>query len=267
VKPIMEEAALLAQKRGISTGSSGWIYVRPKAADGQTEVADDDKDSRPGVIGNGSGFLISDNGYVLTNRHVAEVKHAVFMCRFADGSEKTAKVVSIDDDADIALLKLEPAKGKGFPYLKIAAADEPGPGAECSALGYPVASIMNYQMLVTSGTVSAVSNAEPYHVTSTAKITHGNSGGPLVDKHGNVIGVVSAGLTAYTETYGKALSAGQIRNFLDKVKDKMPGAQLQAGAPAATPLSIEDVYKNDAPAVLCIILIRTGAGGSGGADD
>jgi S1-C subfamily serine protease len=173
-------------------------------------------------------------------------------------------VIAIDDDADLALLRIEPAKGKTFPYLKIAKADEPGPGAECSALGYPVASVMNYTMQVTSGTVSSVSQSEPYHVTLTAKITHGNSGGPLVDKHGNVIGVVSAGLTAYTETYGKALSAGQIRKFLEKVKDKMGETQAAIGEPATTPLSTEDIYKNDAPAVLCVIIIRTGAGGTGG---
>jgi len=267
VRAIMEEAALLAAKRGVSSGRTGWTYVRPKAREGKTEVADDDKDSRPGVIGNGSGFLISDNGYVLTNRHVAAEKNAVFMCRFVDGSEKTAKVIAIDDDADIALLKLAPAKGKTFPYLKIAKADEPGPGAECSALGYPVASVMNYTMQVTSGTVSSVSQSEPYHVTLTAKITHGNSGGPLVDKHGNVIGMVSAGLTAYTETYGKALSAGQIRKFLEKVKEKMGSTAAGIGEASATPLSTEDIYKNDSPAVLCVIIIRTGAGGGGGDKD
>jgi S1-C subfamily serine protease len=113
-----------------------------------------------------------------------------------------------------------------------------------------------------------VSQAEPYHVTLTAKITHGNSGGPLVDKNGNVIGIVSAGLTAYTETYGKALSAGQVRKFLDKVKDKLKDAKIEAGKPAPAPLSTEDIYKNDSPAVLCVILIRAGGAGAGsGSDD
>ncbi|HEX8522416.1 MAG TPA: trypsin-like peptidase domain-containing protein [Tepidisphaeraceae bacterium] len=264
VRPIMEEAFVLAGKRGVGTTKSTWTYVRPKgAAKGSDTAADDDKDTRPGVIGNGSGFLVSANGYVVTNRHVAQVKNCIFMCRFADGSEKSAKVVAIDDDADIALLKIEPEKGTKFPYLTLAEADAPGPGAECSALGYPVANVMNYAMQVTSGTVSSVSESDPYHVTLTAKITHGNSGGPLVDKYGNVIGVVSAGLTAYTETYGKALSAGQVRKFLDKVKDKIEGTTIANAKAGGTAMSTEDIYKKDSPAVLCVILIRSGGPGAG----
>jgi S1-C subfamily serine protease len=266
VRPIMEEAFVLAGKRGVGTGKQAWVYVRPKEKDTGSEVASEEDNSRPGVIGNGSGFLVSDNGYVLTNRHVAQEKNCIFMCRFSDGSEKTAKVVAIDDDADIALLKIAQEKDKKFPFLQLAEADEPGPGAECSALGYPVANVMNYAMQVTSGTVSSVSSSEPYHVTLTAKITHGNSGGPLVDKRGNVIGIVSAGLTAYTETYGKALSAGQVRKFVEKVKDKMKDATLTAGSASAAGVSTEEIYKKDSPAVLCVILIRSG-GGAGGADE
>jgi len=77
-----------------------------------------------------------------------------------------------------------------------------------------------------------------------------------------VIGVVSAGLTAYTETYGKALSAGQVRKFLEKVKDKYAGTQISKATTPEKALSTEDIYKKDSPAVLCIILI--GSGGSGG---
>ncbi len=86
---------------------------------------------------------------MLTNRHVAKMKNCIFMCRFADGSEKSAQVVAIDDVDDIAIMKIEPEKSKPFPFLKLAEKTEPGPGAECSALGYPVANVMNYTMQVT----------------------------------------------------------------------------------------------------------------------
>ena len=253
VRPIMEEATLLARKHGIADGRQNWIYVRPHGADKPSDSTDD-QDTRPGVIGNGSGFLVSADGYILTNRHVAREKNVVFMCRFSDGTEKTADIVCIDDDDDIALLKV---KGdKPLPYLKIAEAESPAPGAECSALGFPIGSVMNYSMQVTSGTVSSVNPSEPYHVTLTCKITHGNSGGPLVDKYGNVIGVVSAGLTAYTETYGKALSAGQIHKFLEKNKDKIK-ATFEAGK-AGDKLDSEEIYKKASPATVCVILIRSG---------
>ena len=267
VRPIMEEAFLLASKRGVATDQQSWTFIRPKAREKGAEVSDeeDEKNSRPGVMGNGSGFLVSADGYLITNKHVAEAKNCIFMCRFVDGSEKIAKVVAIDDTMDLALLKLQPEKEKPYPFLQLAEADAPSPGAECSALGYPVAHAMNYTMQVTSGTVSSVSTEDPYHVTLTAKITHGNSGGPLVDRFGNVIGVVSAGLTAYTETYGKALSAAQVRTFLEKVKEKYAGTQIASAKTTDKSLSTEDIYKKDSPAVLCIILIRSG--GPGGGDE
>lgn len=256
VRPIMEEATLLAHKHGVSDGRQSWIYVRPHGKEKAGDVGDDEEagGGRPGVIGNGSGFVVSADGYILTNRHVAKEKGVTFMCRFSDKTEKTAEVVAIDDDADVALLKIK--TDKPIPFLQLAQAEEPSPGAECSALGFPVGSVMGYSMQVTSGTVSSVNPAEPYHVTLTCKITHGNSGGPLVDHYGNVIGVVSAGLTAYTETYGKALSAGQVRKFLEKNHDKYK-TTFDAGK-AGEKLDTEAIYKKASPATVCIILIRGG---------
>jgi S1-C subfamily serine protease len=265
VRPIIDEALLLARKRGVEDArSAAWAYVRPSSKE-KAPDAEDDKNARPGVIGNGSGFLVSADGYVITNRHVAKEKNCIFMCRFVDGTEKSAKVIAIDDDADIAIMKLKPEKDKPYPFVQFAPDDEPSPGAICSALGYPVADAMNYTMQVTSGTVSSIDPTSPYHVTLTAKITHGNSGGPLVDKYGNVIGVVSAGLTAYTETYGKALSAGQVRKFLAKITDKVT-TKFDLGKPLDKPLDTEEIYKKDSPAVLCIILIRSGESGAGGTE-
>ncbi len=253
VRPIMEEATLLAHKHGVIDGRQSWIYVRPHGKEKAGDVGDDEEGGgRPGVIGNGSGFVVSADGYILTNRHVAKEKGVTFMCRFADKTEKTAEVVAIDDDADVALLKIK--TDKPLPFLQFAKDDEPSPGAECSALGFPVGSVMGYSMQVTSGTVSSVNPPEPYHVTLTCKITHGNSGGPLVDHYGNVIGVVSAGLTAYTETYGKALSAGQVRKFLEKNRDKYK-TTFDAGK-AGEKLDTEAIYKKASPATVCIILIR-----------
>src|SRR5215212_1817689 len=193
-------------------------YVRPRGADLNGAVINDQ--GQPGVIGNGSGFIVSADGYILTNKHVAAEKGCTFLARFSDGKQKTAEVVCIDDEADVALLKIKPDKKTPYKFLQLAEGDAPGVGADCAALGFPIGRAMGYTMQVTGGTVSSVNAADPYHVTLTCKITHGNSGGPLVDKYGNVIGIVFSGVTAYTETYGKALSAGQVRKFLEKNKDK-----------------------------------------------
>jgi S1-C subfamily serine protease len=254
VRPIMEEARLLAGKYGISDGIKAWLYVRPKFADAAGSDLDDD--TQPGVIGNGSGFLVSADGYILTNKHVAAEKGCTFIARFSDGTQKPAEVICIDDDTDVALLKIKPNKNKPYSFLQLADSDEPGVGADCAALGFPIGQAMGYTMQVTAGTVSSVNPADPYHVTLTCKITHGNSGGPLVDKFGNVIGIVSAGLTAYTETYGKALSAGQVRRFLEKNKAKYQG-EFDAAAKGTARLDTEGIYKKASPATVCILLVRT----------
>jgi len=270
VKPIMEETLVLARKYSIDPhASAAWMYVRPHlpgelGKDGQP-VGGDEDDGAPGVIGNGSGFLVSADGYLITNRHVAAEKNCLFMCRFVDGTEKAANVIVIDDDADLALLKLKPDPNKPYEFLQMSDVDEPTPGATCTALGYPVAHVMNYNMQTTVGNVSSISNDEPYHVTLTAKITHGNSGGPLVDKFCRVIGVVSAGLTAYNETYGKALSAGQIRKFLNKNTEKYAPAKFEPAKPAKE-LDAEGIYNKASKATLCIILIRGESAPSNGGD-
>jgi S1-C subfamily serine protease len=255
VRQVMEEASVLAHKYGISDGKQNWMFIprRSEVSEKKDEERETiDAEAAPGVIGNGSGFLVSADGYLLTNRHVADEKGCTFICRMSDGTQKPAEVIAIDDDADLALMKIK--SPKPLPYLKLAGTDVPGVGAECAALGFPVANLMHYTMQVTAGTVSSVSDSDKYPVTLTAKITHGNSGGPLVDKYGNVIGVVSAGLTAYTETYGKAISVGQVRKFLDKNKDKFPG-KLEAAADKDR-LDTEAIYKQASPATMCILLVR-----------
>jgi S1-C subfamily serine protease len=253
VRPIMEEARLLAGKYGIGSGMQAWSYVRPRGADAVGSDIEDD--GQPGVIGNGSGFLVSADGYLLTNKHVAAEKGCTFLARFSDGKQKPAEVVCIDDEADVALMRIKPEKNKPYAFLQLAESDSPGVGADCAALGFPVGHAMGYTMQVTGGTVSSVNPADPYQVTLTCKITHGNSGGPLVDKYGNVIGIVSAGLTAYTETYGKALSAGQVRKFLTKNKDKYT-ATFAAAPKGTTKLDNEEIYKKASPATVCILLVR-----------
>jgi S1-C subfamily serine protease len=185
------------------------------------------------------------------------------MCRFTDGTQKQAEVVALDDVSDLALLKIKADADKPLTFLKLAEADLPAPGTDCVTLGFPAGSLMNYNMQVTAGTVSSVAPKEEYEVTLTAKATHGNSGGPLVDRHGHVIGIVSAGLTAYNETYGKALSAGQVRKFLAKHTEKYAPATFDPGKPGdkVAALNTEAIYAQASPATLCILLVRGGPEG------
>lgn len=264
---IIPEAAVLAQKYGIGPQGTGkFQYVAPELiiADrggdrGDTDAKDD---GPPGVIGNGSGFLVSADGYIITNRHVVEDKNRLFRVRFDDGTEKSAEPVAIDTESDIALLKVK--SESPLPFLKLAQANLPNPAAKCMVLGYPVASLLDFKMQVTSGEISSVNENDEYQVTLVANTTHGNSGGPIVDRDGNVIGVLSAGTSVYNATYIKALSAGQVRAFLDRVKDKQK-ASVQSVKPVDTPFDGEKLAREARKATVMVLIIR-GDGKEGGSD-
>ena len=141
------------------------------------------------IIGEGSGFFISPDGYAVTNNHV--VNHAKSVQVTTDGGKiYTAKVVGTDPKTDLALIKVD---GKGdFPYVQFAS-HRPKVGDWVVAVGNP----FGLGGTVTAGIVSAEGRdigAGPYddYVQIDAPINKGNSGGPAFDVDGNVIGVNTA---------------------------------------------------------------------------
>ena len=141
------------------------------------------------IIGEGSGFFISPDGYAVTNNHVVDHAKSVQVTT-ADGTIYKARVVGTDPKTDLALIKVE---GKNdFPYVQFAAR-EPRVGDWVIAVGNP----FGLGGTVTAGIVSAESRdigAGPYddYVQIDAPINKGNSGGPAFDMSGNVIGVNTA---------------------------------------------------------------------------
>ncbi len=141
------------------------------------------------IVGEGSGFFISPDGYAVTNNHV--VDHAKSVQVTTDGGTiYTAKVVGTDPKTDLAVIKVE---GKSdFPYVKFSS-DPPRVGDWVVAVGNP----FGLGGTVTAGIVSARGRdigAGPYddYVQIDAPINKGNSGGPAFDVNGNVIGVNTA---------------------------------------------------------------------------
>lgn len=257
VKPMLEDTVVLARKYGVSLNGTKptfhYLAPEPPGSLPDENSADSTAQGPPGIVGNGSGFLVSADGYIVTNRHVVDEKNRLFRVRLDDGTEKPAEVVAIDAASDIALIKIK--TDKDLPYLKLAGTDVPNPGAQCMVLGYPIASLLDFQMQVTNGQITSTSEKEEYQVTLTASTTHGNSGGPIVDRDGNVIGVLSAGATAYNVTYLKALSAGQIRSFLTRIKDKWD-AKLTPGPTTYVPFDSEKLAKDTRRATLMVLIIR-----------
>ena len=139
--------------------------------------------------GLGSGFLISQDGLIVTNNHVIDGASKVTV-KFSDGTEHEATVVGTDPLTDIALLDIE---GDDLPFVAFGSSDEMRVGDEVIAMGNP----FGLGGTVTTGIVSAKDrniNAGPFDafIQTDAAINRGNSGGPLFNDRGEVIGVNTA---------------------------------------------------------------------------
>ena len=140
----------------------------------------------------GSGFLISPEGRILTNNHVISGSSKIEV-RFSDGSRYTAKVLVADRADDLALIQIDPKKK--VPFLKLGDSDALQVGQKVLAIGNP----FGFSGTLTTGIVSSMGR-EIRNENSTlegliqtdAAINEGNSGGPLLDSQGNVIGINTA---------------------------------------------------------------------------
>ncbi len=156
---------------------------------GQGPGGDDEGPSVRGR-GMGSGFIISADGYVLTNHHVVADASTVKVT-LPDSREFTAKVVGSDQQYDVALLKIE---GKNLPTVRVGDSNQLKPGQWVVAIGSP----LGLDHTVTAGVVSALARSTggpdqryvPFIQTDVA-INQGNSGGPLLNTRGEVVGINS----------------------------------------------------------------------------
>ena len=146
------------------------------------------------IHGLGSGFLISSDGYIVTNDHVAGNASKVIVTT-TDGKEHTARIVGTDRASDVTVLKIE---GEDFPYLEIGSSDDVIIGEWAIALGNPFGLFdINAKPTVTVGVVSNTDvTLRPQDdrvylgmIQTDAAISSGNSGGPLVNALGEVIGM------------------------------------------------------------------------------
>ncbi|HTM11976.1 MAG TPA: trypsin-like peptidase domain-containing protein [Bryobacteraceae bacterium] len=140
----------------------------------------------------GSGFLISPDGRILTNNHVISGS-AKIEVRFSDGSRYTAKVLVADRADDLAVIQIEPKKK--VPFLKLGDSDALQVGQKVLAIGNP----FGFSGTLTTGVVSSLAreirnenNTLEGLIQTDAAINEGNSGGPLLDSQGNVIGINTA---------------------------------------------------------------------------
>ncbi len=166
----------------------------------------------------GSGFIVDKSGYVLTNYHVVEDASRITV-RLQSGEEFSGKVVGVDRETDVAVLKIE--AGRELPFVKLANSDGAQIGDWVLAIGSP----FGLAQTVTAGIVSQVKRETPYatpfqkFIQTDAAINRGNSGGPLVNMDGEVIGINSqiATSTGDYNGIGFALPANDAANVYRQI--------------------------------------------------
>jgi serine protease Do len=170
----------------------------------------------------GSGFFVSPDGYILTNNHVVADATKVEV-NLNDGTRLNAEIIGTDPNIDLALLKVDP-KGRTLPTLPLGDSDRLRPGQWVIAIGNP----LELSETVTAGVISAKDRQVPIGETdrnlvsflqTDAAINFGNSGGPLLDASGRVVGINTAiNRMAMAEGIGFALPINVARSAMDQLR-------------------------------------------------
>ena len=161
------------------------------------------------VYGSGTGFIVSSEGYVLTNAHVVEDAMVVTV-RLADGKEIDAEVIGADKETDVAVLRIDAA---GLTPLACGDSDQVRVGEFVLAIGNPLdsdrlANTLTYGIVSAKAREITIDSYTNTYLQTDAAINYGNSGGPLLNMKGEVIGINSAkSLTAGYDAFGNPVAA------------------------------------------------------------
>jgi len=196
-------------------GFPGFFFNTPQYCQNGTELQD---------IGGGSGFFVSGDGLIVTNKHVVDQTGVDYTVFTNDGNKHIAKVIAKDPGLDLALIKID---GIGYPVLPLGDSDNLQIGQSVIAIGNALGEFRNTVSVgvisglarsITAGDLSSGSTETLDHVIQTdAAINPGNSGGPLLDLSGQVIGVDVA-IAQGSQNIGFALPVNSIKSSIDSVK-------------------------------------------------
>ena len=168
----------------------------------------------------GSGFIVDKAGYILTNAHVID-DAARIIVSLQSGEEFAARVVGTDGETDLAVLKID--AGRELPFIKLANSDRARIGDWVLAIGSP----FGLAQTVTAGIISQTKRETPYasqfqkFIQTDAAINRGNSGGPLVNMDGEVVGINSqiATSTGDYNGIGFALPSNEAANVYRQIRE------------------------------------------------
>ena len=207
----------------------------------------------------GTGFFITNDGYLLTNHHVVEGRSDVSI-----KTEKgwlSAKVVKVDNQNDLAVLKVD---GK-FAALPVVSSRKVGLGDEVFTIGFPQIGVQGISAKYTKGDISSLTGVkdDPRNFQISVPVQPGNSGGPLVNEYGNVVGVVVARLNALKllketgripQNVNYAVKSSFANSFLESLPKVIN--KLKDPNPRTKPRKRSDVIKEVQAATVLILARR-----------
>jgi S1-C subfamily serine protease len=203
----------------------------------------------------GTGFFITEDGYLITNEHV--VGNGAQVRLVTEAGLLSAKVVKVDAANDLALVKVE---GK-FAPLPVVSSRAVKMGGTVATVGFPNIGLQGFAPKLAKGEIAALSGAQddPRYFQISVPVQPGNSGGALVDEHGNVVGVVSAKLNvaaalatsgALPENVNYAVKSSFLLSFLESV----PEVAAKLKEPNTKDRKFEDVVKSAEQAAVLVLV-------------
>lgn len=195
------------------------IHIELEFTADSFDVINNTKQASSEYQSSGSGFILTSNGVIVTNYHVVEDANGIDVLINQNGEVKTCKaeVLISDKTNDISLLKIKDNSFIKFAALPYAVNTQIlDVGTKVFALGYPMSNILGEEIKLTDGLISSKTGYQGDIVTYqiSAPIQPGNSGGPLFDQNGNIVGITNAGVPD-AQNVGYAIKTSYLRNLVD----------------------------------------------------
>lgn len=186
-----------------------------------------ESETGPSIDVSGTGFIIDKRGFLATNHHVTKGAKDIYACLQVDGVWKSyhAVVVKNDPTNDLSIIRIDDMEFSQFTSLPYNFTVEvQDVASEIYTLGYPQVQIMGTEVKYTSGTINSKSGIQddPTHYQISAHIDHGNSGGPMFNTKGEIVGITDSGLNK--SEYGDvnyAIKSSYLKSLVDSLPVKL----------------------------------------------
>ena len=233
VTPTAAQAAQATQEAGGGSQAAAPDGSDNELSDNELSLEEIVETTSPSVVqiqagvSSGSGFIISEDGLIVTNAHVVGNEREVNVW-LSTGRSFNAEVMGLDSDADLAVVKID--SDEQFDALSLGNIEDIRLGAEVITLGFPLAEIGD-DLTVTRGILSSTRTLDGVDFLQTdAAINPGNSGGPLINSQGEVIGVSTFKVSGFdVDNIGFAVSIVELEHRLDDMKELHAFMSISSG--------------------------------------